>query len=158
MLLKRGDLFAIGKPQDVADNYLALNFDRDGAVTDESREDELVAEFSGSHEARILDAWIEDGSGARQNVWRLGEWMRLRAAVAFDAAVEDPAFTVEIEDDWGTKMFVASSAAENERSGRFASGEEVIFTVEFENHLAPGGVLPDSQRVPPWQRPRHHPP
>src|SRR6202045_1843392 len=31
MLLERGNMVALGKPQEVADHYLALNFDREGA-------------------------------------------------------------------------------------------------------------------------------
>ncbi len=53
-----------------------------------------------------------------------------------------PPFSVEIEDEWGTKMFVATTAVENERSGHFAAGEQVVFCVEFENHLAPGKYYP----------------
>jgi ABC-type polysaccharide/polyol phosphate transport system ATPase subunit len=140
-LLERGDLVALGPPREVADRYLALNFDREGAaaapVTEED-EDQLAAEFTGSHEARILDAWIESDAGERLNACLQGDRVRFKAAVAFEAAIEDPAFTVELEDSWGTKMFVATSASTLERSGRFGAGEEVIFSVEFENYLAPG--------------------
>src|ERR1700689_523578 len=33
LLLERGDVVALGKPQEVADHYLALNFDREGAAS-----------------------------------------------------------------------------------------------------------------------------
>jgi ABC-type polysaccharide/polyol phosphate transport system ATPase subunit len=142
MLLERGDMVALGDPQDVADHYLALNFDREGTVSDQASHDELAAEYIGSHEARILDAWVEDAAGERQKACLQGQRVNLKAAVAFDAPVEDPAFTIEVEDQWGTKMFVATSAAQNERSGRFLAGEEVVFSVEFENHLSPGKYFP----------------
>ena len=144
ILLQRGDPVAIGKPQDVADRYLALNFDRSGAAAPPSEEDDeqLAAELTGSHEARILEAWIEDASGERLNACPQGERLRFKATVAVEATIEDPAFTVEIEDDWGTKIFIATTAAENERSGRFLAGDDLVFCVEFDNYLSPGRYFP----------------
>ncbi len=39
-------------------------------------------------------------------------------------------------------VLVATSAREHERSGRFAAGEEVLFSFGFENVLAPGRYSP----------------
>ena len=142
LLLERGDPVAIGKPQEVADHYLALNFDREGAASAPDVDERLAAEWEGSHEARILEAWTEDASGKRQNACPQGERLRFRAAVAFESPLDDPSFSVEFEDEWGTKIFVASTLAENERSGHFAAGEQVVFCVEFENHLSPGKYYP----------------
>jgi hypothetical protein len=126
----------------VADHYLALNFDREGAATPPEHDETLAAEWAGSHEARILEAWTEDGAGKRQNACPQGERLHFKASVAIESAIEDPAFSVELEDEWGTKMFIATTAVENERSGHFAAGEEVVFSVDFENHLAPGKYYP----------------
>ncbi len=143
VLLERGDQVALGEPREVADRYLALNFDREGAAEAPVEDDEqLAAELLGSHEARILDAWIENVAGERLNASPQGDRLRFKAAVAFEAAVVDPAFSVEFEDEWGTKMFVASSAVEKERSGRFEAGDEVVFSVEFDNYLSPGKYYP----------------
>jgi ABC-type polysaccharide/polyol phosphate transport system ATPase subunit len=141
LLLERGEVVALGAPQDVADHYLALNFDREGAAA-APEHDELAAEWAGSHEARILEAWTEDGAGRRQNACPQGERLHFKASVAIESHLEDPAFSVELEDEWGTKIFIASTAVENERSGRFAAGEQVVFSVDFENHLAPGKYYP----------------
>lgn len=142
LLLERGDVVALGKPQEVADHYLALNFDREGAASGPTPDEQLAPEWSGGHEARILEAWTEDISGRRQNACRQGERLRFKASVAFESPLDDPAFSVEIEDEWGTKMFAATTAVENERSGHFAAGESMIFCVEFENHLSPGKYYP----------------
>ncbi|HME04947.1 MAG TPA: ABC transporter ATP-binding protein [Solirubrobacteraceae bacterium] len=142
VLLERGDQVALGEPREVADRYLALNFDREGAAEAPADDGRLAAELQGSNEARILDAWIENVSGERLNASQQGDRVRFKAAVAFEAAALDPAFSVEFEDDWGTKMFVASSAVEKERSGSFLAGEEVVFSVEFDNYLAPGKYYP----------------
>ena len=143
LLLERGDVVALGKPHDVADHYLALNFDREGAASaPEKDDDRLAAEWEGSHEARILEAWTEDATGKRQNACPQGERIYFKASVAFESELDDPAFSVELEDEWGTKMFIATTAVERERSGHFAAGEQVVFTVAFENHLAPGKYYP----------------
>jgi ABC-type polysaccharide/polyol phosphate transport system ATPase subunit len=142
LLLERGEVVALGEPHEVADHYLALNFDRDGAAAAPEQDERLAAEWAGSHEARILEAWTEDRDGRRQNVCPQGERLRFKASVAIESAIEDPAFTVELEDEWGTKMFIATTAVENERSGRFEAGEQVVFTVDFENHLSPGKYYP----------------
>src|SRR5271166_6013628 len=142
LLLERGDVVALGEPQEVADRYLALNFDREGAASAPDDGRQLAAEWAGSHEARILEAWTEDSSGRRQNACRQGERLMFRATVRFEAPLEDPAFTLELEDEWGTRMFLATTAAEHERSGHFAEGEEVVFGIEFENYLAPGKYYP----------------
>jgi ABC-2 type transport system ATP-binding protein len=141
LLLERGNVVALGEPQEVADQYLALNFDRE-STDSTANEAELAAEWAGSHEARILEAWAEDSSGRRQSACLQGERLRLKAAVRFESALDDPAFSVEVEDEWGTKMFIATTAVENERSGHYAAGEEVTFCVEFENHLSPGKYHP----------------
>jgi ABC-type polysaccharide/polyol phosphate transport system ATPase subunit len=142
LLLERGDMVAIGEPQEVADHYLALNFDREGSASAPDGEERLAAEWAGSHEARIIEAWTEDALGKRQNACLQGERVRIKVAVSFESPLEDPAFSVEIEDEWGTRMFVATTAVENERSGRFEAGEQVVFCVEFENRLSPGKYYP----------------
>ena len=141
LLLERGEVVALGEPQEVADHYLALNFDREG-TTAAGSDAQLAPEWAGSHEARILQAWTEDTSGKRQNACLQGERLRFKASVTFESPLDDPAFSVEVEDEWGTKMFIATSAVENERSGHFAAGEEVVFCVEFENYLSPGKYYP----------------
>lgn len=142
LLLERGDPVALGLPQEVADRYLALNFDRDGSSSASEREDQLAAEWAGSNEARILEAWVEGVDGRRQSASRQGERLRFKALVAFESELDDPSFSVELEDEWGTKMFVAGTAAENEHSGRFEAGDEVVFCVEFDNYLSPGKYYP----------------
>jgi ABC-type polysaccharide/polyol phosphate transport system ATPase subunit len=143
MLLEHGDMLLTGDPKEVGDRYLELNFDRAAAQTpDDDDEQMLAAEWSGSHEARIISVWTEDRNGERRDAVRQGDRVRLCAEVEFFAAVEDPRFAVEVEDAWGTKMFVATSAADAERSGSFAAGEKAVFRVDFDNHLGPGEYFP----------------
>ncbi len=136
-LLHRGDLVALGEPREVADQYLALNFERSGE-TEEVDERHLAAEFAGGAEARIEEAWMEDLAGERLSASPQGARVRFAAPVRFLAPIEDPSFSVELEDDWGTKMFVVHSDRTLERTGRFGAGDRAVFSVEFDNHLAPG--------------------
>ena len=141
-LLERGDLVALGKPQDVADHYLALNFDREGAAAAPEVDEQLAAEWEGSHEARILEAWTEDVSGKRQNACPQGDRLRFKAAVAFESPLDDPVVLGRDRGRVGHEDIRRHDRRENERSGHFAAGEEVVFCVEFENHLAPGKYYP----------------
>ena len=114
-------------------------------------------EWEGSHEARILEAWTEDASGKRQNACPQGERLRFKAAVAFESPLDDPPFSVEIEDEWGTKMFVATTLAENERSGHFAAGEAGGLLRRVREPPVSRQVLPDRERLAAWRRSRRDP-
>ena len=115
------------------------------ARTRRLRDDHLAAEWAGSDEARILEAWTEDALGKRQNACVQGDRLRFKALVAFARRVEDPAFSVEIEDDWGTKIFVATTAADNERSGISQRGRRGRVLRRVRQSPIPGQVLPDRQ-------------
>jgi hypothetical protein len=54
---------------------------------------------------------------------------------------------VTFENEAGQPVFVASTAVEHERSGSFVPGEEAVFSVEFENRLAPGRYYPIASLV-----------
>ena len=137
VLLERGDVVMLGEPSDVGDRYLAMNFDRDGAATNAAG-----GEWGGNRDARIVEAWFEDGAGQQWGVYMQGYQVRFRARVAFEEHVEDPALSVLFENEAGQPVFIASTAVEHERSGSFARGEEAVFSVEFENRLAPGRYYP----------------
>jgi ABC-type polysaccharide/polyol phosphate transport system ATPase subunit len=142
VLLERGEVVALGDPEDVGDRYLAMNFDRSGEATHAAGGD-----WDGSRAARIVEAWFEDGGGNQWGVYMQGYAVRFRARVAIERQLEDPALSVSFENEAGQTVFVASTAVEHERSGSFAAGEEVVFTVEFENHLGPGRYFPVASLV-----------
>jgi ABC-type polysaccharide/polyol phosphate transport system ATPase subunit len=137
VLLERGDMVMLGEPHEVGDRYLAMNFDRDGSATHAAGGD-----WDGNRAARIVDAWFEDAAGKQWGVYLQGYPVRFRARVAFDERVDDPSLRVTFENEAGQPVFVASTAVEHERSGSFGVGEEAVFTVEFENRLAPGRYYP----------------
>jgi ABC-type polysaccharide/polyol phosphate transport system ATPase subunit len=136
VLLERGEIVAQGEPEHVANHYLELNFNRD------TPEATAGVDRMGNGTARIVDAWCETDDGAQSPMYLQGQTLRFCARVEFVAESEDPGLTVEIENEDQVKVLVASTAIEHERSGRFAAGEEAVFSVEFTNVLAPGRYFP----------------
>ncbi len=132
ILLERGELVAAGDPHEVATRYLDINFSRAAATVAEPQA------RGGSGEARAQEIWVEDGSGTRKGALQQGEPCVVRVRVRFTQAVEDPSFAIAFVNDQRQNHFVAASAIEQERTGRFDAGEDVIFSVAFDNRLGPG--------------------
>jgi ABC-type polysaccharide/polyol phosphate transport system ATPase subunit len=141
MLLERGEVVALGEPRDVAARYLALNFDQLAqarAPEDDEWEQAHLAARGGDGRARVEEAWIEDADGERRAALMQGDRCVFRARVRFHEAVEDPSFAVAFVNDLHQNQFVVSTAVEQERTGRFAAGEEAVFAVAFDCVFAPG--------------------
>ncbi len=137
ILLERGAPVVLGEPEKVAESYLELNFGR------EVREDaDGTLARVGDGSARIVDAWLEDGAGDRWAVYNQGYPVAFKARVAFEQQVEDPALRVTFENEDRRTALVLSTGRECAQSGRFEAGEEAIFSVRFDNHLAPGRYFP----------------
>jgi ABC-type multidrug transport system ATPase subunit len=136
LLLEKGNMVHLGEPHEVADRYLEINFGRDpeaaGAADDRG----------GDGEARVLEAWIEDEHGVRQTSLPQGQRITLGALVNFTVDVEDPVASVYVLNEDHVAVIVATTAQENERSGRYAAGENAQFSFSFENVLAPGRYNP----------------
>jgi ABC-type polysaccharide/polyol phosphate transport system ATPase subunit len=137
LLLERGHTVCYGDPHEVADRYLEINFGRD------PRAEGLVEDGRlGDGEARVTEVWIEDEHGARLAAARQSEPMTINARVLFMVDVENPAASVSIHNEQQHAVLVANSEIENERSGSFSAGEEVVFSFTFDNVLAPGRYSP----------------
>jgi ABC-type polysaccharide/polyol phosphate transport system ATPase subunit len=135
LLLERGRIVAIGAPKEVADRYLTLNFESLGEAPGNGLGGGARA---GDGAARVVDAWIEDRDGVRQGALAQGHSCAVRASIRVEQPLEDPVIAVALVNAQHQNVFVASSDARGERSGRFDSGETFDFSVSFENSLAPG--------------------
>jgi ABC-type polysaccharide/polyol phosphate transport system ATPase subunit len=144
LLLERGNMVHLGDPAEVADRYLEINFAHAAAQNGSDRADagEENENRRGDGEARVLEAWIEDTGGDRPAAVLQGQRVVLKALVRFAVEVEDPVASVYVLDEDHRAIVVATTARENERSGRFGAGEEVVFSFAFENVLAPGRYSP----------------
>jgi ABC-type polysaccharide/polyol phosphate transport system ATPase subunit len=154
LLLDRGEVIAIGQPKEIADRYLRLNFERGG----DGPGDGLGSERAGNGAARVVEAWMEDETGAREFALSQGHTCAFRASVRFARAVDDPSFAVAFVNPQRQNVFVASSSTAGERSGRFEAGETAEFGVSFENVLAPGRYAvstllsrPDAEILDRWE-------
>jgi ABC-type polysaccharide/polyol phosphate transport system ATPase subunit len=136
MLLERGEVQHIGDPEEIGDRYLELNFGRDPEAAGRD------GHSGGDGEARVVDAWAEDGVGRRSQALAQGQRITLRARVRFSVDVEDPAAAVYVLNEEHKAVIVANTAREQERTGAFAAGEEAVFSFTFDNVLATGRYNP----------------
>ncbi len=137
LLLERGHAVHLGEPHDVSDRYMELNFGRDpGAIqADEGGR-------AGDGEARVIELWLEGEDGQRLTAAPQQQRLVLNARVRFMVDVEDTSASVFIYNDEHRAVVVAASWMDNEHTGQFAAGEEVVFSFAFDNVLAPGRYAP----------------
>jgi ABC-type polysaccharide/polyol phosphate transport system ATPase subunit len=133
VLIERGEVVALGRPREVADRYLDLNFSRELGDPEGAG-----STRGGTGEARVAEAWMEDAHGARQSTFSQGAPCTFRARVEFTQEVRDPVFSVTFVSPQLQNVFVANSANEDEPAGTFGPGDQATFSVSFDNALAPG--------------------
>ena len=133
LLIERGHPIHLGAPHEVADRYLELNFGREATGEGQDR---------GDGDARVLELWLENGAGEQLRNAPQHSALVVKARVRFNIAVEDPSASLYIYNEDHRAVTVASTSVENERSGDFSPGEEVIFAFAFDNVLAPGRYSP----------------
>jgi ABC-type polysaccharide/polyol phosphate transport system ATPase subunit len=137
LLLERGTPVHLGEPHEVADRYLELNFGR-APAPEAATEDG----HTGDGQARVAEVWLESEAGERLSSVPQHGRVTLSARVQFIVDVEDPAASVHVYNEEHKAVVVANTAVENERSGHFGAGEEVVFSFTFDNVLAPGRYAP----------------
>jgi ABC-type polysaccharide/polyol phosphate transport system ATPase subunit len=144
MVMEHGKVVQIGDVDAVADKYLQLNFSEEARaeVAGEDAPVEVVASGdgetvrSGDGAAEILEAWVEDGSGAHLEVAPTGSPTAICFRVRFHRDVQDPVFGVGLDDSQGNGLFAATNAFDGP-SGFYAAGSEHIVHVSFQNFLGP---------------------
>jgi ABC-type polysaccharide/polyol phosphate transport system ATPase subunit len=135
VLLERGELRMIGKPVEIADNYMEINFGREagGQADGEKR--------YGDRSAEIVDAWFEDERGERQTALPQGRACTFRSRVVFKERAEHPAFAVLFESEAGHPLFATSTDWVGNETGMYEPGDEAVFSVSFENDFAPARMF-----------------
>jgi ABC-type polysaccharide/polyol phosphate transport system ATPase subunit len=133
LLLERGHVMAIGEPAEVTGEYMAVNFRRDRGAD--------ATELAGrlrDRAAVITEAWLEDEHGERQEYVSHGRPCVCRVRVEFNWELRDPSLVLTIETETDTKVFATSSNWAGQPTGTFRAGDEVVFSVAFDNLLVPG--------------------
>jgi ABC-type polysaccharide/polyol phosphate transport system ATPase subunit len=135
LLIERGEVRIIGQPDEVASNYIELNFGREGGRVEEGEE------RYGDQRGEIVEAWFADEHGERQTVLPQGRPCSLNARVVFHEPTVHPAIAVVLENEAHLPLFATSTDAVTHRTGVYEPGDEVVFTLSFENPFAPGRVF-----------------
>jgi len=138
MLLERGEVVSVGDPRAVADRYLELSFGRAAGYEDGG----VGSARMGDGTARVSDVWLGDDPSERRSVAPQAEPLTLKALIAFNTDVVDPAVSLTLLNDQRQPVVVATTASEREQSGSFRAGERVTFAFSFHNMLAPGRYHP----------------
>ena len=138
LLLERGSQVYLGETHEVSDRYLELNFRRE-PTPEEVLDDDSRA---GDGDARVVGIWVENEAGEKLTSVPQHRRVTLNARVLFTAAVTDPEASVYVYNEHHHAVVIATTWIENERSGEFAAGDEVIFSFTFDNVLAPGRYSP----------------
>ena len=131
MLMERGQIVAIGQPDQVARQYNELNFGRD--VQGDSDEHRY-----GDRSAEIVDAWIEDRSGERTSASAQGEEMSLCSLIAFHEDIKDPVFSYRLRNEWRQIAIAGRSDWAHGPSGQFHGGDRIVVRMRLDNLLARG--------------------
>ena len=135
LLLERGNPIYMGDPQEVADRYLELNFGRAAAPQGE------LGTF-GDGDARVLELWLEGPDGEHLSNVPQHMTVTAKARVRFMVDMVHPSAGLFIYNEEHRAVTVASTATDNEYSGEFRAGTEVLFSFTFDNVLAPGRYSP----------------
>jgi hypothetical protein len=112
----------------------------------------------GDGAAEIVDVWLEDARGARQTALPQGEPATLRVLIRFQRPLEEPVFGVILKNERGEHVVVTNTLFEGVQPGSFEPGEEALYSVTFEVHLAdgrysasPAVAYQDTKRFADWR-------
>jgi ABC-type polysaccharide/polyol phosphate transport system ATPase subunit len=144
MVMENGKVVQIGDVDAIADRYLQLNFSEEARAQAAGAEGAVAIATAGEGEivragdgkAEILEAWVEDGNGARLEVAPTGSPTAICFRVRFHRDVQDPIFNVALDDSQDNRLFAATNAFDAP-SGFYAAGTEHIVHVSFKNFLGP---------------------
>jgi ABC-type polysaccharide/polyol phosphate transport system ATPase subunit len=134
MLLDHGRMVGLGESEQIAGDYLRLNFP-EPELPDQVEQTKFR---SGDGTATIEDAWTEDEGGGRRTTFLSTETCVFRARVRFADTVEQPNINIVWVNESDQNVFAVSTAAEPGGSGTFHAGELIDVRLSFAASLAPG--------------------
>jgi hypothetical protein len=132
VLLERGRLVAMGDPDEIAEQYLAMNFARDD-VTHTLVDSGPPTEWA---TAIIREVWFEDEYGQTGEFLPQARRCTFKARVELRRDVEQLGFSLTMDNDNGQRAFAASAPAAARTS--FRAGEIAVLSLDFQNELTPG--------------------
>ncbi len=139
MLINDGAIQAIGDPEEIANEYLKLNF---ADVTDPAPPDPdggPSAPRGSGDGVQLLDAWLEDEGGERVTNLEQGAPIRLRAEIEVTREATELGVGFILANAEGLGIFQFGVPVEtDEPENLVAAGRRVRIAGELENPLAPG--------------------
>ena len=135
MLLEQGEVVSLGDPSDIARQYNQMNFSR---VRAEREADSAPEPSHGAGDAEVLNAWFEASDGEIMLTTEQGEPCTVRMDVRFAAEVEDPIFSITLQNESGNVAFATNTSTQRIETGRFAAGTTATIRMRFDNRLGPG--------------------
>jgi hypothetical protein len=100
--------------------------------------DEVTPKDTQALEAEVLNAWFESDDGEIALTADQGEPCTVRMDVQFRAAVENPIFSVTLQNETSQTVFSTNTAVQRIATGRFEPGARAQVRIRFDNRLAPG--------------------
>ncbi len=134
MLLERGDMVAIDDPVVIGRRYHELNFNR----SEKSAPAEGEERYGDQAEAEIADVWFEQPAGARQEALLSGERADICLEIWTRETLRTPSFNVELRNEAGLPLFVASSQYQDDLPEQLEGGRRYIVRLRFDCLLGPG--------------------
>ena len=155
LLLERGEIAAIGDPVEVTRTYFQHNLEEEqGEATAGGGE----AGRWGDGAAEILDVWFEDADGTRQRTLPQEEPATLNVRIRFHRSLEEPVFGAILKNERGEHVVVTNTRFDALETGSFDRGDEVLYSVTFQVHLAdgpytvsPAVAYQDTRRFADWR-------
>jgi len=154
VLLERGETVADGDPREVTHVYRQRDLEQERVAATAASD---AGTRWGDGRARVVEAWLEDEHGARQAVLPQGRPATYRARIRFEGDMESPIFGVILKAENGEHVFVTNTMLDGIDTGSFAAGDEAVYSVEVDMHLAegrcsasPAVAHQDAQRFADW--------
>ena len=132
MLISDGKIQALGEPEEIAKQYLRLNFEEGAASAG------VTAKSSGDG-VRLLDAWMEDAAGERATSVEQGTPINIHVEIEVARDVSALGVGFILANAEGLGMFQFGTPIEGENgSDQLRAGQRVRIDTTLENPLAPG--------------------
>ena len=135
MMIHDGEISLIGTPEEVAEWYMRANF---------RKEDERPGFHAGSSsegdDAHLVEAWIEDESGARIENAEQGSPFRIGVVIEAIREIPSPILSFVVTDEAGVHIFGFDKRLSEEPGSPdgLKPGQRVQVLAEVQNLLRPG--------------------
>ena len=136
LLLERGQVVDIGEPTTIARQYNQLNFSKVRA--ERSSASQPGTPIEEQQAAEILNAWFEGPDGETALAVVQGEPCTVRIDVRFHEPIDEPIFSITLQNETSQNVFATNTDAQHIETGRFQAASTGRVRVTIDNRLAPG--------------------